>query len=201
MNAGTAVHVIRHGRTALNAQGRFRGLEDVPLDERGLAEAEAVARTLASRPIVAVAHSPLTRARQTAEPLSRRLGLVPEPDPRLIDLDLGVWTGLTAGEAAAIDPAAYRRYRVDPRSATPPEGEPLSEAERRIVHAVDFLGERWRGAEVAVVSHELPIRLLLSGLMGLDRARVWDIPLATGSVAALSGSPGSWRVVEEPRAP
>ena len=75
MTDETTVHVIRHGRTALNAQGRFRGLEDVPLDAHGLAEAEAVASNLSVRPIVAITHSPLSRARQTAEAVGRALGL------------------------------------------------------------------------------------------------------------------------------
>ncbi len=35
----TRVHLVRHGRTVLNAEGRFRGRRDVPLDDRGFVDA------------------------------------------------------------------------------------------------------------------------------------------------------------------
>lgn len=197
----TVVHVIRHGRTALNAQGRFRGLQDVPLDAQGLAEAEAVASRLAACPIVAITHSPLSRARQTAEPLGRLLGIELTPDPGLRDVDYGAWTARTAAQAADIDADAFRRYREDPRSATPPSGEPLAMVERRVLHAVGLLASRWQGREVAFVSHEIPIRLLVSRPMGIEGAAIWEIPLPTGSVTTLAGSPRAWRVVSGPTAP
>ena len=39
------VYLIRHGETQANREGRFRGLDDVPLSQRGLAQADGVARS------------------------------------------------------------------------------------------------------------------------------------------------------------
>jgi broad specificity phosphatase PhoE len=147
---------------------------------------------------VAVSHSPLARALETALPIARELGLNPQPDPGLLDLNIGAWTGLTAEEAERRDPLAFRRYREDPRGATPPGGEPLSDAEDRLVLALGVLANRWAGREIVAVSHEVPIRLLLSRALGLLGAEMWDIPLETGSIAVLSGSPGAWVVVQGP---
>lgn len=197
----TVVHVVRHGRTALNEQQRFRGLRDVPLDDRGRAEADAVALSLRARSVVAVLHSPLTRARETAEPIARLQRIAPVSLAGLLDLDHGEWTALSRAEAERRDPQEYERFRWDPRTSTPPGGEALIEAERRIVGTIDELGRRYPGREVAVVSHEIPIRLLLSHLTGLDGAGLWNIPLPTGSVTKLRGSEGSWRVEEGPSVP
>lgn len=197
----TVVHVVRHGRTALNEQGRFRGLRDVPLDDRGRAEANAIALSLRARSVVVVFHSPLTRARETAEPIARLQRIAPASLAALLDLDHGEWTALSRDEAERRDPEEYGRFRWDPRASTPPGGEPLIEAEQRIVGAIDEQGLRYSGREVAVVSHEIPIRLLLSHLTGLDGAGLWNIPLPTGSVTRLRGSAGSWRVEEGPSVP
>jgi broad specificity phosphatase PhoE len=72
--------------------------------------------------------------------------------------------------------------------------------ERRVLHAIDLLASRWRGKEIAIVSHEIPIRLLVSRSTDIDGAAIWDIPLPTGSVTTLSGSPRAWWVVSGPSA-
>jgi broad specificity phosphatase PhoE len=197
----TVVHVVRHGRTALNEQGRFRGLHDVALDDRGRAEADALALSLQGRPLVVVFHSPLKRARETAEPIARLQGIDAVSNAALLDLDHGEWTTISGSEAERRDPEEYGRFRSDPRASTPPGGEPMIEAERRIVGVIDEVGRRYQGQEAAVVSHEILIRLLLSHVSDLDGIAIWKIPVSTGSVTRLRGSAGSWRVEEGPFVP
>jgi ribonuclease H / adenosylcobalamin/alpha-ribazole phosphatase len=197
----TTIHLVRHGRTALNAQGRYRGLDDPPLDDEGLGQAEGAARELSARPIAAVYHSSLARARQTAEAIARVTGVEPRLLVDLVDLDLGLWTAKTPGEAGAIDPEAFARFRDDPRACTPPGGEPIGDVERRVVAALDELGRRHAGTEVVAVSHEIPIRLLVSRLAGLDGPDVWRIDLPTGSIATVSGASSAWRLEGWPGAP
>ena len=187
---GTIIYVVRHGRTTLNAQGRFRGLADPPLDETGLAEAEAVAALIASRPaaprpLAAIATSPLVRARQTAEAIGLAAGREPFVLDELLDLDHGLWQGLTPDEAQALDPDAYRLFRSDPRKAKAPGGEALADAEARMRSALRSLSTRYPGEEIVAVSHEIPIRLLLSGVRGLDGPQVWEFELPTASVMTL----------------
>jgi broad specificity phosphatase PhoE len=74
-SAPSEVFLIRHGRTAWNDQNRYQGHIDVPLDKVGRQMAEAWANRLASEQVDAVYSSDLLRARQTAEPLARVLGL------------------------------------------------------------------------------------------------------------------------------
>ncbi|HYV02049.1 MAG TPA: histidine phosphatase family protein [Actinomycetota bacterium] len=85
----TGVHLIRHGRTGLNAEGRFRGRRDVPLDDMGRREAARAAPTLADLGLVAVYTSPLRRAVATAEAIARVAGADVIVQGGLIDLDYG----------------------------------------------------------------------------------------------------------------
>jgi len=127
--------LVRHGRTSLNAEGRFRGRLDVPLDDEGRRQAEAAAERLAAVDLAAVYSSPLRRALETAQPIAARHGLEVQIEERLVDLDHGAWEGLTAAEAEAQDPQAYGLW-LDPLSAAPPGGEPVADALTRAPEGV-----------------------------------------------------------------
>src|SRR5262245_22159353 len=110
----TAVFLIRHGSTALNRQAPYRlqGRRlDPELDDAGAEQARRAGAALADRPIIAAFSSPLLRARQTAAAIAGPHGLEVTVVPELIEADLGRWEGLTWAEAAALDPAHYRRFQ------------------------------------------------------------------------------------------
>ena len=190
----TLVHVIRHGRTALNAAGRFRGLADPPLDEAGLAEVGTTAGELQGHAVAWVATSRLRRARQTAEAIGRVVGLEPAEDPGLLDVDMGVWEGLTKDEAAASYPDAFAIYAEHPRDATVPGGDVLADVESRVLGAVAALAAAHPGGEIVAVSHEAPIKLLVSGLLGLDGPDVWSLDLPTASRTTIRIDGTGWRL-------
>lgn len=84
---------LRHGQTASNMAGTIGGATDLPLTAEGHAQAEAAAEVLRHRPIASIWCSPLLRARQTAEPIARILGLVPVILPDLQERNWGIWEG------------------------------------------------------------------------------------------------------------
>jgi broad specificity phosphatase PhoE len=194
----TTLHLVRHGRTALNAQGRFRGLEDPSLDEEGLAQVARAAERLRGLAVVHVATSRLRRAVQTAEACGAVLGLEPVLDPGLLDVDMGAWTALTAEEAAARDPEAFATYRSDPRRARVPQGDALADVERRILGCLEDLAARFEGRAFVAVSHEAPIKLVLSGVLGIDGAGVWELDLPTAALTTLRRAGSGWELVEDP---
>ncbi|HXF71328.1 MAG TPA: histidine phosphatase family protein [Actinomycetota bacterium] len=193
------VFVVRHGRTAWNAGERFRGRSDLPLDERGLAEAaRAAARLARERPAV-LATSPLRRAVQTAEVIAAACGLEPVVHDGLTDLDHGAWTGLSPAEAEARDPEAFARFRAAPLEARPPGGEELRSVLARTRRALEEIMAEHPEAPIAVVSHEVPIRLLLGELLGICGEAIWRLDVPTGSVSVLEaegGAPGRLRAME-----
>src|SRR5690242_9474201 len=105
------VHLVRHGTTLLNRQNRYRGRIDVPLDAGGWQDAWTAAAELEHAGIDGVYASPLRRARDTAQVVADAAGIERVYDmPGLVNLDYGVWEGLTSDEAADRDPEAYAAY-------------------------------------------------------------------------------------------
>jgi broad specificity phosphatase PhoE len=174
------IYVVRHGRTALNAQDRFRGRADPPLDQVGHVEALTAARTLEDLGLLAVHTSPLRRALETAGPIAERAGVPVHVVLGLTDLDYGRWEGRTRVEAAAADPVAFERFLRDPVNATPPEGERV----RNLVERARRSLPRADRAPLAIVTHELVLRALMTQARG--GAAFWDEEIPTGSVWAVA---------------
>ena len=111
--------MLRHGRTAWNAERRFQGQADPPLDEVGRAQADEVAGLLAAlRPSVIVT-SDLLRATQTAAPLGELAGVDVQVDPRLRERSLGHWEGLTRDEVQERYPDEFADW-IAGRDVQPP---------------------------------------------------------------------------------
>lgn len=87
-----------NGRTALNANGRLRGLSDPPLDPVGIGEAARLAQVLASQHPAVVICSPQQRAVATARAIGGAARVPVVTDARLHDRDYGPCTGLLRAE-------------------------------------------------------------------------------------------------------
>ena len=116
--------LLRHGRTAWNAERRVQGHADVELDEVGHAQAAAVAPHLASFAPVLLWSSDLARARQTATYVAKETGLDARLDPRLREFDVGERTGLTFAECGAPVPRRARASCSPAGSAPSPAPRP-----------------------------------------------------------------------------
>lgn len=172
---------MRHGRTVMNRDVRFRGIRDVPLDGVGVREAWVVAGALAPIGLDAVYTSPLSRARNVAEAIARlaEVGDVRD-DPLLINLDYGRWEGLTREEARARDPDEFIRYANDPETAICPGGESVSRAADRVMLCLQRIAGQHPGQSVAVVTHGVLVRLAVLRVTG-QRTGDWQFTLPTGS--------------------
>ena len=87
------VYLVRHGQTAWNKSEIFRGRADVPLNERGLKEAELAAEYFRGRKVDAIYSSPISRAVQTAEKIAGVLGLKVRMHSGITDMSFGDWEG------------------------------------------------------------------------------------------------------------
>lgn len=94
----TTLLLVRHGETDWNAQRRWQGNADVPLNERGREQARRLADSFVEDGVDAIYASDLARARETAEILAARLGLPVVVDPDLREIDVGSREGLTGEE-------------------------------------------------------------------------------------------------------
>jgi glucosyl-3-phosphoglycerate phosphatase len=159
------VLLLRHGRTAWNAQRRFQGQADPPLDEVGRAQAYEIATLIAALEPQLLVSSDAQRAVQTAEPIAELTGLTLTLDARLRERSLGHWEGLTRDEVEARYPDEFADW-VAGRDVSRRGGESRTELAERARAAFDEL----RAVEIAVmVTHSATAMALCSDLLGLDQ--------------------------------
>jgi broad specificity phosphatase PhoE len=163
------VYLVRHGRTALNAEGLLRGHLDVPLDDEGREQAQRLASLFEPIDVAAILTSPLRRARHTAMPIATTGGAPLLEEPRLIDRDYRHWAGL--------EESILRRNYGSVDDA--PDIEPIDTFTHRIVAAVNDITARFTGRRVVVVTHDAVNRHVLASListLGRDPARIQQRP-------------------------
>jgi len=182
----------RHGRTAWNAQKRFQGQTDVPLDDVGLAQAEQAAGMLAALTPSRIVSSDLGRAQQTAQALATRTDLTVQTDRRLRETWANEWEGLTRDEIEGRFPGAMAQWSADP-DARPGGGESRREVAVRMAAAIDeLLVEVPSGSTLVVATHGGSARAAIGALLGLP-AEHWA---ALGVLANCA-----WSVLEEGTGP
>jgi probable phosphoglycerate mutase len=103
----TRLYLVRHGQSAGNAEGRFGGHGPTPLSELGKKQAEVTGDALAKENISAIYSSDLYRAVQTAEPLSRLIGVPVLTKASFRERNVGVLEGLTFDESKQHHPKDY----------------------------------------------------------------------------------------------
>lgn len=189
MTAGTLI-IVRHGRTAFNAQGLLQGRADNPLDEVGRAQAAAVGDHLA--PLLdaetVIISSPLVRARDTAARIAERVGVDVVVDERWIEVSYGVYEGVPQRDVPA---EVWTKWRSDPHFA-PEEGETLAAVQERVAEACEDLMRTLSGRTAVVVSHVSPIKSAVAWALGVDVGVSWRTQLETASMS---------RIVLTPRGP
>jgi broad specificity phosphatase PhoE len=166
--------LIRHAESIWNASGRWQGHADPPLSEKGVAQAEALGEQLSDEVADRLICSDLLRAHHTARIVGRTLGLSPQPDGRLRELDIGSWEGLTRAEIALRDAEALARF--DSGDALEPAGgaESRNAMRIRVRTAFRHLAEVHADERIVVVTHLGVVQALLPGteLLNAGVARV-----------------------------
>lgn len=167
--------LARHGQTVWHAENRYCGISDVALTDTGVRQAEALGEWAAdqgaARGIRAVASSPLSRARRTAEPAARALGLAPTVHEGLREADFGWGEGRTIAEMCAEDPEVVRAFQEDAARGAFPGSEAPSAIAARVCGALRELAAAHAGGTVLVVAHNTAFRIALCSLLGIPLGR------------------------------
>lgn len=167
--------LVPHAETAWNAQGRYQGHTDVPLNERGRHQAECLAQRFAEERFEVVYASDLRRAWDTAVTLVGSRGLSPRAEPRLRELYFSDWEGLTFAEVQHLN------------QESPTGGETLTELSARLRSFLDDLTSKHQEGEqtVLLVAHRGSLRVLLCLALGLPPAAHWQFRLDPASLSEL----------------
>ena len=187
----TALCLIRHGQTPWNRDGRWQGQADPDLTAEALEETRTVARVLArehaEQPWTRLIASDLSRARSTASLIGDVLELRLEVDPRLRELDVGRWSGLTRSEIEARDAETLRAFERGEPGVRPGGGETRVEIRERSHAFVCDLIARHAGERILVVTHLGVIRALVPGAQpgNLDHLELLAEEIATRPIDRL----------------
>jgi broad specificity phosphatase PhoE len=185
--------LVRHGETAWNAERRWQGHHDAPLNAVGRAEAVALATRVARERPAALYSSDLPRARETAAEIARGTALEPVPDARWREVDVGEWLGLTPDEVEARYPEGYARWLAGGTGWE--QGETYPEMAERGLAAAREVADRHAGAEAPIVcvTHGGVIRALVMHVLRMPQSA--RRTLATGptaTVTAIDASGPDW---------
>jgi probable phosphoglycerate mutase len=175
------VYAARHGETEWNAQARWQGHTDMPLNETGRAQARALAQALRCTVLAGVVASDLSRARETAQIVAVELGLaIAYVDPALRERAIGVFEGLTREQCETLHPEAWSAWLASKR--VPPGGEAHEALTARVVAAVGRAAERVATEDSAalVITHGGALRAIVAA--------------ATGEMPPPMGNGALWRV-------
>jgi len=169
------VYCVRHGESTYNAQGRLQGQSDRPvLSALGRQQSEATARALLGKPIEALFASPLRRAYETAEIIAARLKLEVRTDPRLKEINVGIFQDQLRSDLEKHHPEALREWLSGRPDYAIPGGESRAQLARRGREAFEeIFGLGFE--QVVVVAHG---GLLVSTIKSLLNIPLENPPLA-----------------------
>ncbi len=174
----TQVVLVRHGVTDWNEQGRLLGRSDIPLNQRGRAQAEAVGLALRDLAPGEIISSPQRRTLETAQIIAGLCKREVRTDDRLAEVWLRAWQGKTFADLHE-DPDVHA-YLRDPFHHSE-EIEPYESVRQRISSLIGDLRDGRHAAPVVLVSHGDPLRTFIAEMLGLPAGQFRGFSVDNGS--------------------
>lgn len=181
----STILLVRHGQTPTTGKllpGRAAGLHLAPV---GVEQAERAAARIAEIPKVAALYtSPLERARETAAPIGKALGMTPKVRRGLLECEFGEWTGKELSTLMKLP--EWTTVQRAPSTFRFPGGESFTEMQTRITGALEEIRDAHPGEIVVCVSHADPIKAAVAHAMGTHLDLFQRIVISTCSISAIT---------------
>jgi broad specificity phosphatase PhoE len=194
----TRIILTRHGHVEGIAPERFRGRAELPLTERGEAQAKAVAGRIAARwHPKAVYTSPMGRCVATGRQIASACGIESRSIASLNDIDYGLWQGKTHAEIRGAEGPLFEAWFATPHLVRFPKGDALQDLAARTADAVRFVIATHAGEtdEIVLVGHESVNRVLLLQLLDLPLSQYWRLVQAPCTLNEIEIAAGRIRVL------
>lgn len=197
------LYLVRHGETEWNKVKKMQGRADLPINEIGLSQAQAVAEGLKEVEFDAVYSSPLQRAISTAKIIGRTDSLA--VDDRLLELNFGLLEGFEYGHIKKEKATEYRgkekkvvEFFGFPHKYIPLEGgETYNSLIKRSQEFLDTIANRHKDEKnILAVSHATSIHVLLSLIEDIPLERLWEIYIPNSSVTVVQLKEGLYKTLE-----
>ena len=171
--------LIRHPATEALEKRIIYGRSESPLTKEGVASIAWAAEYLADVDLAALFSSPQTRAKMLADGIAEKHpGLAVQVDERICELHCGIYEQLTMEEATALDAEDAHKFVYDFGFHRPKGGENFEDVKARTGPFLEELNELARKEgynerPIAVVSHAMAIRSMISHLLGYGLNDIW----------------------------
>jgi Fructose-2,6-bisphosphatase len=171
----TRILLVRHCEAQGNTDSVFQGHTDCEISGSGETQLELLALRCRNMPINAIYSSPLRRARLTAEAVNRYHHLEIRTDPRLIEINGGVWEGKPWCDLPALYPEQTEAWYKRPHEFAPENGESMREIYGRIWKGITDIVRENPDKTVCIASHGCAIRNFLCRAQGWPIERLNDV--------------------------
>jgi broad specificity phosphatase PhoE len=186
-----SILIVRPGCTEFDAQGRIKGSLDIPLNAEGQHQVAQTVDQLSDKAITAIYQAPCQSAAQMADALSQATGAKVRELDALANLDHGLWHGKLIDDVKRSQPKVYKRWRENPASVCPPEGETVGAAATRAQKAIRKIVKRHKHGVVAVVASEPIASVMASLLNDSDLGNLWHSECDCGNWETIDVEPES----------
>jgi len=202
----TTILLIRHGETSWNAVRRLQGHTDIPLNDEGARQANALAQALAAEQVDVLVSSDLQRAMQTAQAVADQYdGLDVQTDDQLRERCYGVFEGMLYADIEQQYPAEYALWQARDIDAVMPAGEREAESFRQFYQrSTDGIAEwaqRHPGRTIAIVAHGGVLECAYRAAVGMSLDSPRDFQVKNASINRFTWTDGklaltSWGEVD-----
>ncbi len=190
-NALRYIIFLRHGQAENNTNRVLAGRRPgVPLTLTGLEQSEKIAKFLKPFNISTIYSSPIERAKKTAEIVSEHNSLEIKTDERLIELDMGKFTGMPYDEIFEKHGNVFLKFYEGDLEIAHNGVETFVELKKRILDMVDFVIREHNDENVLLVTHMDPIKALISTIMGLQANSLFELIIENASLTIFKEEQG-----------
>ncbi len=178
--------LVRHGESQWNKEGKWTGLTDIPLTQKGFEEAREAAKAIKDIHIDIAYTTSLSRAKQTVDEIKSSLNaLIPTyENSALNERDYGDLTGKNKWKIKEeFGDEQFLKWRRSWNHPIP-GGETLKDVYQRVVsyYTSTILSQLKNGKNVLVVAHGNSLRALIKYLENISDEKIIDLEFGTGTV-------------------
>lgn len=178
-----SVIFLRHGQAKNNIERILTGrTPNIPLTEKGIEQAEKTAKFLEQMNISAIYSSPIERAKHTAEIVAKHNSLDVITDDRLIELDMGKFTGVPYDEIFTSHGNVFMKFYNGELEIAHNGVETFTEVKKRVLSIVDHVVEKHPNQNVVLVTHMDPIKAMLATVVDLSPTNLFELIIANASL-------------------
>ena len=190
------IFLIRHGETQWNNEGLFQGQIDIPLNDVGISQALATARTSLQWGLTALYSSPLKRTMQVSRQISSMTGVPIKQDSGFMELNLGSLEGITGNDMRRSWPEVWNQWRLDPSLVSMPKGESLINLSDRSWKSFENIQQTHTDYDqFAIVSHNFAIRCICAKILKMPLSNFHSMTLSLSSITTVELFRNSWRIL------